>query len=101
MNLKRQTSALTEVDVLAIRSLNNRLMYVERAFILPEGLPGEAWYKHVIDSPSINDAYSGSAFPGVADALAIGDWRQAQRQLDAVCHCITRATKTMLPVIPY
>lgn len=100
-------------------------MNVERAFILREGLPSESWYavvlsvavvarptasgrasslrryKHVISSPSITNEYAGSGFPGVVDALASGDWRLAQRQLDIVCHCIDRAIKIMQPVTPY
>jgi N-acetylated-alpha-linked acidic dipeptidase len=101
METKRATVGLSEVDVLAIRSLNDRLMYVERAFIMPEGIPGETWYKHVVTSPSLTNSYAGAAYPAVSDALGLGQWRTAQRQLDALCHLIVRATNGMKPVIPY
>ena len=101
MNMKRMMGGLSEVDVLQLRGLNDRLMLVERAFILPEGLPGETWYKHVISSPSMTNSYAGGSYPGVTDAIANGEWRMAQRQLDALCHLINRASDGMRPPIPY
>lgn len=98
---RRADGTFTETDAYALRSLNDRLMYVERAFILPEGLPTSPWFKHVINSPSITNSYAASSFPGVSDALSANDWRLAQRQLDAVCHLIQRATQVMRPLIPY
>lgn len=82
------TSAAT---TLRLRSLNDKLMLTERAMIADEGLPGRSWYKHVVFSPSEHNAYGATSFPGVQDALAVGDWRLAQRQLDVVCHLIQRA----------
>lgn len=101
MEAKRSSQGLSESDIITLRSLNDRLAYVDRAFILSSGLPGESWYRHVINSPSLFDTYHAPTFPGVTDALLIGEWRVAQRQLDAVCHLITRASLGMAPVIPY
>lgn len=78
-------------DPVARRRLNDRMMQVERAFILPEGLPGREWYKHVVFSPAESDYYGSTSFPAVADALARGEWRAAQRELDVTCHLIQRA----------
>ena len=108
-----------------LRSLNDRLMYAERSFIAPEGLPGRTWYKHVswrfqpgglclaaircptcaclcvhlwpqvVFTPSLHNSYGSTAFPAVNDALVVGDWRQAQRALDVVCHLLERATEAL------
>jgi N-acetylated-alpha-linked acidic dipeptidase len=87
--------AALEPLVLRVRSVNDRLMGIDRALLLDEGLPGRSWYKHSVSSPSLVDAYSATAFPGVSDAVASGQWRLAQRQLDAVCHLIDRAALFM------
>ena len=31
-----------------LRSLNDRLIMAERAFVDPEGLPGQPWYRHLV-----------------------------------------------------
>ena len=39
------TSVLPLLSLNIIRILNNKLMNIERAFILPEGLPGRPYFK--------------------------------------------------------
>ena len=49
----------------------------------------------VVFTPSLHNSYGSTAFPAVNDALAVGDWRQAQRQLDIVIHLLNRATEAL------
>lgn len=51
------------------RSLNDKLMLAERAFLDPEGLPGHRWFKHLIYGPPIDYESKLDFFPGVADAI--------------------------------
>ena len=77
------------------RALNDALMAGERSFILREGLPGRAWDKHVLFTPSATNSYGASIFPGVTDAMAEGDIRLAQKQLDVICHLLAQATAVL------
>lgn len=56
-------------DSLTLRMANDQMMQVERAFIIPEGLPLAPHYKHVLMSPSSTDGYAGQFFPGLVDLL--------------------------------
>jgi len=51
------------------RFLNDKIMLLERIFLLPQGLPGRSNYRHALFSPAKFDSYSGAAFPGVSDLL--------------------------------
>ena len=44
--------------------MNDKLMLVERIFLVPGGLPGRPVYRHILFSPSVSDSYcrSGSSF---------------------------------------
>ncbi|KAL5481832.1 hypothetical protein EMCRGX_G022084 [Ephydatia muelleri] len=99
-----QTAASnTSISERALRILNNKLMNLERAFIIPEGLPGRQ-YKHVIFAPSSVDSYASATFPGLSDAIFSAlhpipsvppDWDEVRRQSDAVRVHIRYATQVM------
>ena len=80
-----------------LRTLNDALMLAERAFIIPEGLPGRAWFKHAIFSPGKHNTYAAEKFPGVSDALSEGKLSLAVAQLHAVCRAIVAAADTLDP----
>ncbi|XP_077869130.1 glutamate carboxypeptidase 2-like, partial [Saccoglossus kowalevskii] len=60
---------LNEDDPLEVRKINDKLMYLERAFIDPLGLPGRPFHRHLVFAPSSKNSYFGDAFPGLLDAL--------------------------------
>jgi len=75
--------------------LNRALRAAESALLLPEGLPGRAWYRHSIFAPGEFTGYAAVAFPGVSDALEAGDAARAQTQLAAVAAALDRATAVL------
>nr|QZX63209.1 2 N-acetylated-alpha-linked acidic dipeptidase 2-like protein 2 [Halisarca dujardinii] len=77
------------------RVLNAKLIGVERAFIVPEGLPGRPHLKHAVFAPSQFNNYKTSSFPGVTDALVQQDWCQARRQVSVAGVCIRSAADIM------
>eukprot|EP00731_Ephydatia_muelleri_P016309 Em0009g733a len=99
-----QTAASnTSISERALRILNNKLMNLERAFIIPEGLPGRQ-FKHVIFAPSSVNSYASATFPGLSDAIFSAlhptpsvppDWDEVRRQSDAVRVHIRYATQVM------
>ena len=72
-----------------VRQLNDRLYYIDRAFIDFQGLFGRSTFRHVIFAPGLHDRYGGSGFPGVADALfeAVrgSTFENVKKQLSILC----------------
>uniref|UniRef100_A0A8C1N7R7 Aminopeptidase NAALADL1 n=1 Tax=Cyprinus carpio TaxID=7962 RepID=A0A8C1N7R7_CYPCA len=92
---------------LAVRMVNDQLMYLERAFTDPLGLPGRPFYRHIIFAPSSHNKYAGESFPGIYDALfdienAV-DWQKAwdevKRQISIAAFTVNAAAETLKPVV--
>jgi len=70
----RQTFTLASqdaaLDPILARSLNDQSMKVDRAFLLPEGLPNRPQFRHAVLSPAATDSYGSDVFPGIADLLS-------------------------------
>lgn len=78
------------------RSLNDRLMLTERAFIDPEGLPRRPWYKHVVYAPGLYAGYAARVFPGLAEALEDRNWPQARAHVNRLARLIEDAAFTLV-----
>ena len=74
-------------------------MYMERAFLIPEGLPGRPYDRHVFMAPSQRDQYRSIPFPGIADAIFIGmtenKWEEAKKQVANAAYLIQSAANTL------
>ncbi|NWX88304.1 FOLH1 carboxypeptidase, partial [Nothoprocta pentlandii] len=100
---------LQQIDInnlLAVRSLNDRLMFLERAFIDPLGLPDRPFYRHVIFAPSSHNKYAGESFPGIYDAMfdikSKADqhkaWEEVKRQISIAAFTVQAAADTLKEV---
>uniref|UniRef100_A0AAR2JZU9 Glutamate carboxypeptidase 2 n=1 Tax=Pygocentrus nattereri TaxID=42514 RepID=A0AAR2JZU9_PYGNA len=110
LDCKEYARSLTQyantIHVLAVRMLNDQLMYLERAFIDPLGLPGRPFYRHVVFAPSSHNKYAGESFPGIYDALfdienaADPDraWDEVKRQISIATVTVNSAANTLHPV---
>ncbi|XP_030125051.4 glutamate carboxypeptidase 2 isoform X4 [Taeniopygia guttata] len=93
-------------NLLAVRSLNDQLMFLERAFIDPLGLPGRPFYRHVIFAPSSHNKYAGESFPGIYDAMfdieSKADqheaWEEVKRQISIAAFTVQAAADTLKEV---
>jgi len=79
----------------ATSDLNERLIAAERALLLPNGLPGRSWYRHVIYAPAQFSGYSAQTLPGVAAALERGNSQLARQQLAALAAALDRAAEAL------
>ncbi|XP_037745476.1 putative N-acetylated-alpha-linked acidic dipeptidase [Chelonia mydas] len=97
---------LQQVDInnpIAVRSSNDQLMFLERAFIDPLGLPGRPFYRHIIFAPSSHNKYAGESFPGIYDAMFdIGNkadqrkaWEEVKRQISIAAFTVQAAAGTL------
>ncbi|XP_065534864.1 glutamate carboxypeptidase 2-like isoform X2 [Lathamus discolor] len=91
---------------LAVRSLNDQLMFLERAFIDPLGLPGRPFYRHIVFAPSSHNKYAGESFPGIYDAMfdieSKADqheaWEEVKRQISIAAFTVQAAAETLKEV---
>ncbi|XP_072317937.1 N-acetylated-alpha-linked acidic dipeptidase 2 [Eucyclogobius newberryi] len=95
--------SLDKADPLQVRIVNDQLMYLERAFIDPLGLPGRPFYRHVIFAPSSHNKYAGESFPGIYDALfdienaadPEKSWDEVKRQISIASFTVHAAAMTL------
>ncbi len=57
----------TTTEPMTLRMLNDQLMLLERAFLIPEGLPGRAGDRHAIFARAKFNHYGSATFPGLVD----------------------------------
>ncbi|KAL4647094.1 putative N-acetylated-alpha-linked acidic dipeptidase [Arapaima gigas] len=89
-----------------LRMANDQLMYLERAFVDPLGLPGRPFYRHIIFAPSSHNKYAGESFPGIYDALfdihnapdQPRAWDEVKRQISIAAFTVHAAAMTLNPV---
>uniref|UniRef100_A0A8V5FRG9 Glutamate carboxypeptidase 2 n=1 Tax=Melopsittacus undulatus TaxID=13146 RepID=A0A8V5FRG9_MELUD len=105
-------SSLCEISVsishrpITVRIMNDQLMFIERAFIDPLGLPGRKFYRHVIFAPSSHNKYAGESFPGIYDALFDIEskvdqheaWEEVKRQISIAAFTVQAAAGTLKEV---
>ncbi|KAG8584534.1 hypothetical protein GDO81_004649 [Engystomops pustulosus] len=101
---------LKDLDItntIEVRSVNDQLMYLERAFIDPLGLPGRPFYRHIIYAPSSHNKYMGESFPGIYDALfdiesksdQRSAWDEVKRQISIAAFTVQAAGRTLEDVL--
>ncbi len=72
-------AAVAAGDADRLATLNRRLLLVERAWLLPEGIPGRPWFRHALYAPKFT--YAAMELPGVREAVDDGDWPRARHQV--------------------
>ncbi|XP_041470140.1 N-acetylated-alpha-linked acidic dipeptidase 2-like [Lytechinus variegatus] len=101
-----QLESINKDDLLAVRRVNDQLMYLERAFIDPMGLTGRPTTKHVVFAPSSANAYAGEKFASIVDAMYnIQDlpadqeqWELVKKELSIVTYLVQSAADSLKPV---
>jgi N-acetylated-alpha-linked acidic dipeptidase len=96
-SLDRATRALARDDAPRERlaRVNDALKRVERAFLLKEGLPNRAWFKHAIYAPGVTTGYASWPLPGVRQAILDNDAKMLAGQLPLLVERIQAATRAM------
>jgi N-acetylated-alpha-linked acidic dipeptidase len=65
----------------SLRDVNARLIAVERALTLNEGLPNRDWFKHQIYAPGFYTGYGVKTLPAVRESIEQKDWKLAEEQI--------------------
>lgn len=75
-------------------AVNRELLAFERTWLHEPGIPGRAWFKHLLYAPRYT--YAAMSLPGVTEAAEAGDWARARAQLALV---VTKADENTALVI--
>lgn len=75
--------------------LNAGLQQVERALLLPDGLPNRPWFRHAIYAPGEYTGYAAAVIPGVNEAIDGRDLDRSRQQLAALVAALNRATAVL------
>jgi len=82
-----------------LRQLNDKLFYLDRAFLDFTGIPGREKFRHVVFAPGKHDSYSGSGFPGVIDAIFEAErgasYEKVKKQISVLCVHILAAANVL------
>jgi N-acetylated-alpha-linked acidic dipeptidase len=68
----------------SLREANAKLIAVERALTLKDGLPNRPWYQHQIYAPGFYTGYGVKTLPGVRESIEQKQWKQAEEQIGRV-----------------
>ena len=74
-------------------SINQLMMKGEANFILPEGIPGRPWFKHILYSSRYT--YAHLELPAITEAVESGNWPEAQRQTEILVKALNAETAQM------
>ena len=76
-----------------VKGVNNRLKYLERAFLWEKGLDGRNWFKHVVFAPGRWTGYAGATFPGLVESVEDGNVGGVYKWISIVGGRIAEATR--------
>lgn len=91
--LDRRTAGGAALPDPAARSVNDRLMQVERAMTEDEGLRGRPYFKHLIYAPQ--PTYREEVLPRIFEAIASGDRSSIPRHESQLVAAFDRAAKLL------
>ena len=68
----------------SLRQVNARLIAIERAMTLHEGLPNRDWFKHQIYAPGFYTGYGVKTLPAVRESIEQKEWKLADEEIAKV-----------------
>jgi len=65
----------------SLREANEKLILVERALTLKDGLPNRPWYEHQVYAPGLYTGYGVKTLPAVRESIEQKQWMEADAQI--------------------
>jgi N-acetylated-alpha-linked acidic dipeptidase len=96
--LDRSLDALSYQDRIAapeLAAVNQALSRVERALLLPEGLPGRVWFRHAIYAPGVTTGYGAWPMPAIREALEDHARDRLRPAIDRTAAALEKATEAL------
>ena len=70
--------ATGKIDLSLSQQTNRGIMQVEANWLNPDGIPGRAWFKHILYAARYT--YAHLELPGLTEAIERSDWKAAAEQ---------------------
>ena len=96
--LDHSLDALSSRDRIAapeLAAVNQALSRVEHALLLPEGLPGRAWFRHAIYAPGVSTGYGAWPMPAIREAFEDHASDRLRPAVDRTITALEKATESM------
>lgn len=85
-----------------LRTLNDQMMQLEKAFIQTTEENDHKQLRHVIYGPNLSNLYGGIYFPRVHSALIkaeeTGDWKLVEKEISLLTYAINSAANVLKPI---
>ena len=78
-----------------MRDVNAKLIAVERALTLEQGLPNRPWFKHQVYAPGFYTGYGVKTLPAVRESIEQKQWQQAEGEIAKVGKVLENAGETI------
>jgi N-acetylated-alpha-linked acidic dipeptidase len=75
--------------------INGILQGLEHALSSERGLPGRAWYKHMLYAPGLYTGYAAKTLPAVREAVELRRWPDAIDYISVVADVLNKASSRM------
>jgi N-acetylated-alpha-linked acidic dipeptidase len=75
----------------ALRDANSKLIAVERALTLNEGLPNRPWFKHQVYAPGFYTGYGVKTLPAIRESIEQKEWKLADEEIVKVAKVLENA----------
>ncbi len=79
-----------------LHDANAKLIAVERALTLKDGLPNRPWFQHQIYAPGFYTGYGVKTLPGVREAIEQKQWKLADEQIVRAGKVLEDASEAIL-----
>jgi N-acetylated-alpha-linked acidic dipeptidase len=94
----RRKAVAENANAARLRTINDLLIQVERAFTDERGLRGRSWYKHQIYAPGIYTGYAAQPLTDFRQAIDDRNSTNAKESLERIAEAIKRATNKLKTV---
>jgi N-acetylated-alpha-linked acidic dipeptidase len=84
----RLCSAADAGAALERERMNAALTSLEQTLLDARGLPGRAWYQHMIFAPGAHTGYGAKTLPGIREAIEDRRWNEANQYVGIVAHAL-------------
>jgi N-acetylated-alpha-linked acidic dipeptidase len=72
----------------AAARVNSILAVIEQSLTDTKGLPGRAWFQHMIYAPGAHTGYGVKTLPGIREAIEERRWDEANQYMGVVAHAL-------------
>jgi N-acetylated-alpha-linked acidic dipeptidase len=78
-----------------VKAVNQRLIQSERELTDQGGLPGRAWYRHLLYAPGTETGYGVKTMPGAREGIEQARYAEAEREMTRIAEALQREARLL------